>query len=58
MKVAALMLLALLLGNCAYYGVREPAVAVDPAVTEAQAARSQCRALAKNLVQIARCDGR
>jgi hypothetical protein len=57
-RIAALGMLALLASGCTYYTppLDEPLLTREQ--VEATNARAQCRALARNLVQIARCDGR
>lgn len=65
-KLVSMGMLAAALSACAV--VREPAVVethdtiarevFTRADIEARDARARCRALARNLVQIARCDGR
>lgn len=56
MKIVLGMLLVLVSSGCAYYTT--PEATPSRAEVEATNARTQCRALAKNLVQMARCDGR
>jgi membrane protein required for beta-lactamase induction len=52
-----IILLTLVLSGCV--GYREKQVEFETTVdADARAAREQCRLLARNLVQIARCDGR
>jgi PBP1b-binding outer membrane lipoprotein LpoB len=58
MNKIILAMLALILSGCAYYTTPPIEEVVSRERVEAVNARSQCRALARNLVQIARCDGR
>lgn len=55
MKIASLMLLGVLIAGCA--GDRAVQFYTKPEV-DAMNATAQCKAMARNLVQIARCDGR
>lgn len=53
--------IAMTMGGCAYYTTPAPIVADEPLTRgqfEASKARSECRAMARNLLQIYRCDGR
>lgn len=60
MKTVLVIMIALSASGCAIYGI--PADPGGPTLSrseiEATNARAQCRALARNLVQMARCDGR
>lgn len=59
MKIVLVLVIAISASGCAYYGATtEPAAVVTKQEVEATNARTQCRALARNLVQMARCDGR
>lgn len=59
MSKTVLLALVLAMPGCTYYTPPiEEATAISRERVEALNARSECRALARNLVQIARCDGR
>lgn len=62
MKVLIWTLMGIAMGGCAYYTTPAPPVEADVALTrgeyEASKARSECRLMARSLLQIARCDGR
>jgi len=55
MRRILIILLILPLGGC-WVNAREPAVYTQAEI-DAQNARIQCRAIAKTIVQIMRCDG-
>lgn len=58
MRLLICAMLALLASGCAYYSTPVVESGITRGEFEASKARSECRLMARNLLQIARCDGR